>query len=360
MLARLATTTALLLSVASQGAGADASEQAARSVTHHVAPCLERTRMSPGDSTSLCQVSGVVRIAETLVLANDKPIPGAGPSALFSLPLADGKISDDTPPTYLQSPAIEGADKFEALTATPDGHYIIASTAFMRSGTKNDPRDDRLNTIAYWPADAVQLAKVLAPTTRSGITSSISLRKTIGEAVGSGYFKVESLAVAPGNQLVMGIRKHGNSSRDSDHAFLLIAAPFSFNHNVMELTGTFRKILDTTPSVPGETRLMGLSGLVFDSFSNDRFYAVTSMKDDHGIGGYLWEVPWANGKPGKPRLVEGSDGAPLRFANKPEGVTTLGPHQLLVVHDDDRVQIQTSINGIPHLPNEFSYSVISF
>jgi len=359
MLARITTTSALVLSLASQGASAASPEQPARSVTHHVAQCMDPAHLPPGGSVSLCQVSGVVRSAETLVFANDKPIPGEGSSAIFSLPLVDGRIGD-TPPTYLKSPAIDGADEFEALTATPDGHYIIASTAFIRSGTKNDPTDDKLNAIVYWPADDAQTAKVLAPTSRSGISSSISLRKPISEAVGSGYFKIESLAVAPGNQLVLGIRKHGNSSRDSNHSFLLVAAPFSLNHDVMELTGSFRKLLDTTPSVPGEPRLLGLSGLVFDSFSNDRFYAVTSMEDDQGIGGYLWEVPWADGKPGKPRLIKGADGAPLRFANKPEGVTTLGPHQLLVVHDDDQVQVQTSLNGIAHQPNEFAYSIITF
>lgn len=359
MFVRTTTTTALLLSLASHGASAAGPEQPARSVTHHVAQCMDPAHLPPGGSAALCQVSGVVRSAETLVFANDKPIPGEGSSAIFSLPLADGRIGD-TPPTYLKSPAIDGADKYEALTSTPDGRYIIASTAFIRSGTKNDPKDDKLNAIVYWPANAAHAAKVLEPTTRSGITSSISLRKPLSEAIGSGYFKVESLAVAPGNQLVLGIRKHGNSSRDSVHSFLLVAAPFNLNHEVMELTGTFRKILDITPRVPDESRLLGLSGLVFDSFSNDRFYAVTSMEDDQGIGGYLWEVPWTDGKPGKPRLVKGADGAPLRFANKPEGVTTLGPNQLLLVHDDDQVQVQTSLNGIAHQPNEFAYSIISF
>lgn len=359
MLARTTIITTLFLGITGQGAVAADSEQTVRSVTHHVAPCMAATQLPLGGSKSVCQVSGVVRSAETLVFANDKPIAVDGNPAIFSLPLADGKVSD-TPPTYLHAPAIDGADKFEALASTPDGRYIIASTAFIRSGTKNEPKDDKLNAIVYWPAGASQQAKVLEPTTRSDITSSINLRKQISDATGSGYFKVESLAVAPGNELVLGIRKHGNSSRDSAHSFLLIAAPFAFNDNVMELTGTFRKILDTTPSVPGETRLLGLSGLVFDSFSKTRFYAVTSMEDDQGIGGYLWEVPWANGKPGNPRLIKGADGEPLRFANKPEGITTLGPHQLLVVHDDDQVQIQTSLLGIAHQPNEFAYSIIDF
>ncbi|MBK4999539.1 hypothetical protein IAE37_001815 [Pseudomonas sp. S31] len=359
MFARATTITTLFFTIAAQGAVAADAERTARSVTHHVAPCVAATQLSPGDNNSVCQVSGVIRSGEALVFANDKPIPVEGNPAIFSLPLADGKVGD-TPLSYLHAPAIDGADKFEALTSTADGRYIIASTAFIRSGTENDPKDDKLNAIVYWPADAVQKAKVLEPMTRGGITSSINLRKQISEATGSGYFKVESLAVAPGNQLVLGIRKHGNSSRDSAHSFLLIAAPFHLNKDVMKLTGTFHKILDAKLSVPQQTRLLGLSGLVFDSSSDRRFYAVTSMEDDQGIGGYLWEVPWAEGKAGEPILVKDANGEPLRFANKPEGITTLGSHQLLVVHDDDQIQVQTSLNGIAHRPNEFAYSIIKF
>jgi hypothetical protein len=48
----------------------------------------------------------------------------------------------------------------------------------------------------------------------------------------------------------------------------------------------------------------------------------------------------------------------LWFDNKPEGVVALNARQVMVVHDDDRVQVAESARGKAKQANEFTYSVI--
>lgn len=321
-----------------------------------------------------CEVSAVVRTGESLILANDKPVPDREGTAVFTLAFKDGQLSGL--PSYLPGKALKEADKFEALTTTLDGRYVIASTAFNKAGTEQNPRADVLNTLVYWPVNAPQSAKVLSLSSRGGVNSSMTLRKQIGEAVGSPYFQIEGISMAPSEpgmtsradeQLILGIRKHGNSSADSAFSFLLISAHVKLNDGELRLVDSFKRIKRLELSAAG--RVLGLSGIEYDRYNQDRLYAVTSFEqtsvDDKGnkvdeIGGFLWVLPFTEGKPGEPRLVHRADGKALMFSNKPEGVEVLDARHILVVHDDDRVEVQTSEAGIKRGNSEFAYSQISF
>lgn len=321
-----------------------------------------------------CEVSAVTHAGGKLVLANDKPVPVQGGAAIFTLDLSEGQVSGQ--PAYLSGDVIKRADKFEALTTTLDGKYIIASTAFNKVGTEQDPRADALNTLVYWPVEHPAAVSVLSPSSRGGIDSSLGIREEIHKAIGSPYFQVEGITIAPEEpgaasdrigQLVLGIRKHGQSSAESQFSFLLVSAPITLKDGQMELAGTFKSIQFPNLSMPKPG--LGLSGIEYDRFNNDRLYAVTSFEDDSfddagkkttRIGGFLWVVPFTAGKPGTAQLVNRKDGSALQFSNKPEGVDVLDANHILVVHDDDRVQVQTSATGIKRGDSEFAYSLITF
>ncbi|MBG6123700.1 MULTISPECIES: hypothetical protein [Pseudomonas] len=337
-------------------------------VEHHTAACF-----TPETSVN-CEVSVVVESNGKLLLANDKRLPATGGPALFTLDLEQGKISGE--PAVLPGDALKEADKYEALTKTLDGRYIIASTAFNKAGTQQDPRADTLSTLLYWPVDDPEAAKPLSPSSRGGVTSSIRLRKQISEAIGAPYFQIEGITMAPSEpahekaadgQLIIGIRKQGNSSADSYFGFLLISAHVKFNNGTMELVEAFKTIQNFNLQAQGKT--LGLSGIEYDRFNKDRLYAVTSFeqqsvdaagKKSTEIGGFLWAVPFTAGKPGTPKLLTREDGSALVFSNKPEGVEVLDAHQIIVVHDDDRVEVTTSEAGIKRGDNEFAYSKIIF
>ncbi|MFJ4053103.1 hypothetical protein ACIPZC_06500 [Pseudomonas sp. NPDC089743] len=360
----------LVVGLASATPHAPAAELPGRiaAIEHHTAACF-----APGTPVN-CEVSAVVESNGKLLLANDKRLPAPGGPALFTLDIEQGKISGE--PTVLPGKALREADKYEALTKTLDGRYMIASTAFNKAGTDEDPSSDILNTILYWPVDDPEAAKPLSPTSRSGVTSSISLREQIEKAIGASYYQIEAITMAPSEpakaktadgQLIIGIRRHGNDKTDAHFGFTLISAHVKFKEGTLALVEAFKSVQNFNVQAQGHT--VGLSGIEYDRFNKDRLYAVTSYEEKSvdaankpitKIGGFLWVVPFAAGKPGTPQLVTREDGSTLRFSNKPEGVEVLDAHQIIVVHDDDRVEVQTSEAGIERGANEFAYSKIRF
>lgn len=327
------------------------------------AKCFDEAQNPDSGNLIRCEVSAVSRVDDTLILVNDKPFPGKGLSPVFSLALQNNKISEAVP-DYLDTPVITQARKFEALTTTLDNQYFIASTAFNRVGTAGDKQFDRYNTIVYWPVGKPERAKVASPSVREEVTSSIGLREQISEALGAPFFQIEGMSVAPGNRLLMGIRKQGDNHESARDVFKVLAATFILEGEVLQFTEPFKLIFEFTPNVPGqEFEELGLSSIEFDRYNNDRFYALTSFEDEHTISGYLWSIPLEGllqGDSASPQLVRAPDGLALRFANKPEGLEVLDHHYLLIVHDDDRVQVESSPEGIASKANEFAYTVVGF
>lgn len=321
-----------------------------------------------------CEISAAVQVGKQLLLANDKPVPAGGGASIFTLNFNNSKISGQ--PAYLPGDILKQAQKFEALTKTLDGNYVIASTAFNRVGTEQDPRADAFNAIAYWPVNNPGAAKLLAPSSRGGIDSSLAVREQIRNAIGWDFFQVEGLTIAPSEpglkgsadgQLMLGIRRQGASYETSQFGFKIVSAPIKLNDGNMELVDSFKPILAFDPNKPEPT--LGLSGIEYDRFNKDRLYALTSFEtesvDGNGnevisIGGFLWVVPFTEGKLGTPRLVSRKDGSALRFSNKPEGIEVLDANRILVIHDDDRVEVETSEAGVKRGNSEFAYSVITF
>lgn len=332
----------------------------AATVQSYLAPCFEA-----GKGVN-CEVSAVALTGESLVLANDKQMPKAGDPAIFTLKLDNQKIVGT--PSYLESSVLRTADKFEGLTTTLDGKYVIAITAFNKEGTAQNPSADALNTLLYWPVGNPEKAAIIVPSTRGQITSSRGLRERIGKAVGSPYFQIEALSTAPGDRLLMGIRKFGVNSKSADYAFLLLSIPCSISEQGFELGDEVETLWNLTPDQLAQTLGMeagaypelGISGIEFDRYNQDRFYAVTSFERDDKIGGFLWVLPLTEGKPGRPQPVRLNDGSALAFINKPEGVEVLDGRSVLIVHDDDRMKIKKPESNVQRQDHEFVYSVVTF
>ncbi|QHG66941.1 hypothetical protein [Pseudomonas putida] len=319
------------------------------SVQHFTGRCLDAAHRSHKDVN--CEISAVVKIGQQLYLANDKPIPGEGTSSLFSINFQ----GSPKPPfnfkslTYLQGEPIETADKLEGLTKVTfgDASYAIATNAFTRA------INPASSTVLYWPVDNPESINVLGDPN--------ALHQQIGAVLGESFFQVEGIAVVPGNRLLLGIRRLGADYHAAKPAFIILQTPIKMTKGQIVLDGDFQVAYQFTPKVPGDDRPLGLSGLEYDPY-NKRLLATTSHEDGDKIGGYLWSLPMSllsQDKAGMPEPFLDPDGRPLWFDNKPEGVEVLSDSQILVVHDDDRVQVADSTKGKSKKDNEFAYSVIT-
>ncbi|PVZ19588.1 MULTISPECIES: hypothetical protein [unclassified Pseudomonas] len=337
------------------------ADSPAVSVQTRLAPCYERNR------NVNCEVSGVARVGHELILANDKHMPEPGDPAMFSLRLGSGNILQGSP-AYLSSPVLDEADKYEGLTTTLDGKYVVAITAFNKEGTQEQPAADALNTLLYWPVGAPQDAKVVSASARGQVVSSRGLRERISRAVKAPYYQIEALSTAPGERLLIGIRKYGENSKNAVFSFLLLSVPFKITEHGAVLGDEFDVLWQLTPDdlakKLGPTQPLrpelGLSALEFDRHNGDRFYATTSFENGEKMGGYLWVLPYKGGAIGEPRPVRLNGGTALVFNHKPEGVEALDEDHVLVVHDDDRVRVKASDTQQQREAHEFAYEVVSF
>lgn len=341
---------AFLSCLASPLASASTSARAI-AVHHHTGKCLDAAHYAANDIN--CEVSAVTRVGNRLFFANDKPIMGKGTSSVFSIGLLAPDGLTHLPLSfdhleYARSPLIDAAQKLEGLTTITleDTHYAIASSAFTRAD------NPAYNKILYWPvdkpADARQLGEVE------------DMRRQISTIVGKPFFQVEGIAIGPDSSLLLGIRQQGRDYTTAYPVFTIVQAPIRLQAGELVMTGDFRLAYQFTPHVQGDDRPLSLSGLEYDPF-NERLLATTSHEQGDRIGGYLWTLPMSLLEPGGaeiPKPVLRPDGTPLWFDNKPEGVVALNASQILVVHDDDRVQVADSAHGKAKKPNEFVYSVI--
>jgi hypothetical protein len=340
---------ALIASITLATAAANAAPIQASSVQHFTGRCLDTAHR--GDKDVNCEVSGVVKIGQQLFFANDKPIQGQGTSTLFSIDLQ----GTPNPPldfehlTYLRGDLIDAAEKLEGLTKVTFDytHFAIATNAFTRA---SNPASSR---ILYWPVNNPRAAKVLGDPQQ--------LRQQIGAVVGEPFFQVEGIAVDPDKNLLLGIRRLGADSKTAKPDFIILRAPMKMHKGEIVLSGELEQAYRFTPKVPGDERPLSLSGLEYDPY-NKRLLATTSHEDGEKIGGYLWSLPLSllsQDHAGSPQPVLGPEGQPLWFDNKPEGVEVLSESQVMVVHDDDRVQVTDATNGKSKKDNEFAYSVVT-
>ena len=101
------------------------------------------------------------------------------------------------------------------------------------------------------------------------------------------YFKVEGLAVLPGNRLVFGIRERGTSFKDFQYTMTLIEATYHVDNGRVVVDTPMRQIYRFDPSsVAGIPEGTGLSSLYFDR-KHHRLFVLTSFEKEElptGLG----------------------------------------------------------------------------
>jgi hypothetical protein len=299
----------------------------------------------PGDKPPTCELSAVTKVGETLVFANDKPIPGSSYSPVFSLPFDGDRLAFGAPPHYLLTQPFLDAIKYESLTVTPDGNLVIAATGFDRHDP-DKPDQDRYNTLLGWPAANPDRVSVIEASQRHGVTSSVALRPKFlaalaGKNPGTGYFKIEGLTAIPDNKLLFGIREIGASYQQPTYTIKLIEAGYTLKNGKLRLDGDFKLAYEFDPSPRlGIPHKLGLSSVEYDA-ARDRLYLLTSFEEGHQgetIGAYLWVLPMADMRQHKaPTPMVGPDAKPLVFSHKAEGLGILDENRIMVLFDDDRI-----------------------
>ena len=344
---------------------AAASANAASILERGLIDCF--TPLLAKDSGKLvhCEASAVAAVEGKLLLAIDKAVPGEGRSSVVLLDRIGGSPRAWSN-RYLRHPAILAARKFEAMTVTPDGGWILASTAFDR--IKASAKWDPYNTLLAWPVEKKWKteAQVVAGSSREGVESSRGLRDKFSEALGGiPYFKIEGLAMLPDGLLLFGVREAGASFDRFDYVAKVIGVSAEIGAKGVTLGDDVALVYEPPQPLESEGRTVALSSLEYDRF-NDRLYLLTSYeeeKTDEGIGGYLWTLPMAAFRAGEaPTLALKPDGKPLRFAHKSEGLAVIDAKHVIVIHVDDRVLgrevVEDPESQFHRLPHQAAYTVV--
>lgn len=316
------------------------------------------------EQPTTCELSAAAREGNTIVFANDKPIPKLSP--VFALPFDGQHLADSAQPDYYQGKPFVDTQKYESMTKTPDGQWMLASAAFDRHA-EDKAEYDAYNRVLAWPASHREKVAVLAATTRAGITSSSSLRGALAQALNPTgkpveYFKIEGLAAIPGNKLLFGVREIGKSYKDFRYTVTILETSYTEQDGKLGLDGNF-KIAYVFPEqalrqIPEN---VGLSSIEYDA-AHHRLLILTSFElgdAPKDRGAYLWALPMqdfrAGGNP--PGLVMAGN-QPLKFTHKAEGLAILDAQRVLVIHDDDRVKPLVDLGqGNQARPRELDESV---
>ena len=304
--------------------------------------CFEQGLKNAKGKDLYCETSAIIHIDNKLILANDKSMPDGLGSSIFSLPFTEGMPQEVKPENY-SAPPFLNARKVEGLTLTPDHQYILATTAFDRI-KKDSSKWDGYNTILIWPVGSPESVKVVSPSSRDGVVSSLKLREKLSSALkskqfpdGPPYFKVEGLAAIPGGKLLFGIREVGRKYDDFDYVVKVVSVSYTILNDEMKLEDNFELVYEYDPSTVWLKHTIGLSSLEYDKY-HDRLYMLTSFETDSEIGGFLWELPMTKfyGRE-RPRLVKDQRGKPVKFTHKAEGISVIDNNRVIVINDDDRV-----------------------
>lgn len=261
---------------------------------------------------AFCEPSGVIFDGSFCIFANDKPIPGRSP--LFRFPIEDGRLRTDVREDLL-SPVFQEGRKWEDLAISPEGKYLLATTAFDRP-------QKAYQRFAYWPAGDPQKARSLTGVIKKGI------QFVLGDPP---YFKVEGLVCLPSGQTLFGIRARGESWKTASEVIQIVSFPFQVRDGKFEI-GSESSLWFESESI-GVPESVGISGLEYDRY-RDHLYVLFSFEvEGRGAGGYLGVL-----RKGESSmvLVRNSIGSIHRFSRKPEGITVLDRDRILVVFDEDR------------------------
>lgn len=324
---------------------------------------------APGTSlngqTVWCEASAVAFDGKNLLFANDKDMP-AGQSPVF-MKTPDTLADTTQSPLYLTTPVFTTAHKYEDFARTPDGRFVLLTTAFDR--VKPDSHDwDGYNTILYWRTGDEQHPHVLAPddTSRTSMAYRQQLSNVLATSEfpgGMPYFKVEGLA-ATDTQLLFGIREEGKDYKNFTYRAKIVSVTYRVEKTGdgerIRLANDWKIINDFVIAKSDSTlhQPLGLSSLEYDP-ARRLVWMLTTREDNETLDTYLWTATLSDVYAGKPfTLVRDPQGRPLHTpGHKGEDLTLLPDNQLLLIFDDDRVK--TTVGGRTRQPNQAAYFILT-
>ncbi|MGQ7247237.1 hypothetical protein ACUN9Y_07865 [Halomonas sp. V046] len=315
-----------------------------RILTQGTIHCFPPGLKDDDGKTVNAEISAVAYDGERLLMASDKPIPGADRSAVFALPL-DANGPDDTRLQYLTTSRIKDAVKYEDFALTTDGRHMIATTGFDRIDDQTHELN-AYNHLLIWPLGEPEKVQVVDPDPRDGVEGSLEFRRKMDAAVGKPYYKIEGLAAVPSSKgdglLLFGIREQGQAHDDFEYVRRVIGAHFIINDaDNLEFVDQLHDVFSFDPGEHGGVKHeCGLSSLEYDPY-HARIYLLTSFETEHDgketIGGYLWVMSLEDFHEGRtPTLVTQENGDVLEFEHKAEGLAVLDRERLFVAYDNDR------------------------
>ncbi len=333
--------------------------------------CFDEGLTYDNQTPVYCEASAALLIGDKILLATDKPVPGEKRSPVFTIPvdqLKSKSIGRDKV-SYVSSEVFRQMQKIEAF-AHDGGKVFFASTAFDR--VRSTPEWDTYNSLVSWSEADFSDAFYLLPTQNGDMVSSRLLRQAFQRALrndefpeGPPYFKIEALAVLPGNRLIFGVREIGKSFQNFTYTCTLIETTFETSLSGVRLMPEFRKIYEFAPEVNG--RRLGVSDLAYYPAGNS-LLVLTSYEADgdektKAMASCLWALPlarMANGE--KPMLVKNADNTPLEIPYKGEGLCVLNGRTVFIVHDEDRKESSLTIEGrtVVKKPHQTIYSIVEF
>lgn len=315
------------------------------------------------------ETSAAMKMGDQILIAIDKPVPGSF-SPVFSVPVADVLKQ----PTYsnainfISAAPFLNAQKLEAFAKSPNDSLFFATTAFDRiRGSSADW--DGYNALLTWQKKDYSDVQYVAGTERNGVKSSRDLRTSIQKVLttsqfpnGVPYFKIEALAVLPGNRLIFGVRELGESYQKFEYTFTLVEASYRLENGVVQLNPNFKKIYEFKPQVNGHQ--MGLSDLVYHAASKSLLaltsYEAGTDEKTKTLTSSLWVLPLSRIEKGETPLPVMSEGKQLEMLYKGEGLTLLDERTLFVIFDEDRKDSQVKIGQemMTKQPHQAIYSIL--
>ncbi len=374
VLSRLSIALSLIVAgwIIDSSAIAETRKYSAQIVQTGLIDCFPEGLRTSNGKLVYAEASAVVHTGKWLIIANDKPILGRQRSPVFTIDYRQWLSKSGV--TYRVTPILVNAMKYEGLTVTPEGNFIIATTAFDRVKPDSDAWNG-YNTLVAWPNGSPDASAIVTIPPQKDAISSVSLREHFSRALKTGsfpdgvpYFKIEGLAAIPGNKLQFGGRANVRRNREVEDSGKIVSVDYTIRNGQVILAENFKVIYDYDFTANADiVKPVGLSGLEYDSHG-DRLYLLTSYElneNDEGLGGYVWVLPIQDLFANKaPILVRDRSARPLMFAHKPEGVAVLGANHILVVHDDDKVlgreKVEDPKRQFSKRPNQAAYAIVRF
>ncbi len=333
--------------------------------------CFCDTLVKKSGKPLVCEPSAVVFFNNKIYIANDKNMPNS--AAVFKASLNNSLQLEDI--KYLKDSILIKGRKYEDFSISPNSQFIFLSTGFDRIKAKSD-KWDIYNSLYFWHTNQLNEPKLITRKNDTSATSSKFLRKIFSSIIdtknykdGVPYFKIEGIAAIPTDTLLFAVREYGQSYENFTYCMKIIAIPYKFENDRIQLKTTATKLIFDYKSNNYKNLIsdkeIGISSIEYNKFDK-QLYMLTSYElgdSSKDVGAYLWTISLDKLRQNAaPSLALNDNGKPLHFAHKAEGITVVNDSILFVIHDDDRIygpeKITDKENQFQRKHNQAAYTVL--